>query len=199
MEKTHSLRGAITAADKTFLKRQILTVSIYLSSYWLPELDSAKVCQREISEKERFLLEIEESLTRTLTNKAKVEISVRLLAQEERSHLESYEIARLGHTDKYFFREIYLESAIEPLVLARSITLGRSQTADMLGRLGTNPLGTLLFNSTDWDFSPSRLKLETVRGIFGRSTHWRNRRTNESLVVQEFFLPALLKSDFLDP
>ena len=111
--------------------------------------------------------------------------------------MESYEIARLGHTDKYFFREIYLESAIEALVLARSITLGRSQTADMLGRLGTSPLGTLLFNSADWDFSTSRLKLETARGIFGRSTHWRNCRTNESLVVQEFFLPALLEPDFL--
>ena len=172
-------------------------MSIYLSSYWLPELDSAKVCRREISEKERFLFGIKESLTRTLNNKAKVEISVRLLAQEERSNLNSYEIARLGHTDKYFFREIYLESAVEPLVLARSITLGRSQTSDMLGRLGTSPLGTLLFNSADWDSTPSRLKLETVRGIFGRSTHWRNCRTNESLVVQEFFLPALLKSDFL--
>ena len=172
-------------------------MSIYLSSYWLPELDSAKVCQREISEKERFLFEIEESLTRTLNNKAKVEISVRLLAQEERSNLNSYEIARLGHADKYFFREIYLESAVEPLVLARSITLGRSQTSDMLGRLGTSPLGTLLFHSADWDSIPSKLKLETVRGVFGRSTHWRNCRTNESLVVQEFFLPALLKSDFL--
>ena len=197
MEKTHSLRGAITAADKTFLKKRILTVSIYLSSYWLPELDSAKVCQREISEKERFLFEIEESLTRTLNNKAKVEISVRLLAQEERSNLNSYEIARLGHTDTYFFREIYLESAIEPLVLARSITLGRSQTSDMLGRLGTSPLGTLLFNSADWGSIPSKRKLETVRGVFGRSTHWRNCRTNESLVVQAFFLPALLTSDFL--
>ncbi len=174
-------------------------MSIYLFSYWLSELDGAKVCKREISEKERFLFEIEESLTRTLNNKAKVKISVRLLAQEERSNLNSYEIARLGHADKYFFREIYLESAVELLVLARSITLGRSQTSDMLGGLGTNPLGTLLFNSADWDFSPSRLKLETARGIFGRSTHWRNRHTNESLVVQEFFLPALLKSDFLDP
>ena len=172
-------------------------MSIYLSSYWLPELDSAKVCQREISEKERFLFEIEESLTRTLNNKAKVEISVRLLAQEERSNLNSYEITRLGHTDKYFFREIYLESAVEPLVLARSITLGRSQTSDMLGRLGTSPLGTLLFNSADWDSIPSKIKLETVGGVFGRSTHWRNCRTNESLVVQEFFLPALIKSDFL--
>lgn len=172
-------------------------MSIYLSSYWLPELDSAKVCHREISEKERFLFEIEESLTRTLNNKAKVEISVRLLAQEERSNLNSYEIARLGHADKYFFREIYLESAVEPLVLARSITLGRSQTSDMLGRLGTGPLGTLLFNSADWDSIPSKLKLETVRGVFGRSTHWRHCRTNESLVVQEFFLPTLLKSDFL--
>ena len=172
-------------------------MSIYLFSYWLSELDSAKVCKREISEKERFLFEIEESLTRTLNNKAKVEISVRLLAQEERSNLNSFEIARLGHTDKYFFREIYLESAVEPLVLARSITLGRSKTSDMLDRLGTSPLGTLLFNSADWDSTPSKLKLETVRGVFGRSTHWRNCRTNESLVVQEFFLPALLKSDFL--
>ena len=182
---------------KTFLKKQILTVSIYLSSYWLPELDSAKVCQRKISEKERFLFEIEESLTRTLKKKAKVEISVRLLAQEERSHLESYEIARLGHTDKYFFREIYLESAVGPLVLARSITLGRSETSVMLGQLGTSPLGTLLFNSTDWDSCSSRLKLETFSSIFGRSTHWRNCRTNESLVVQEFFLPALIRSDFI--
>ncbi len=172
-------------------------MSIYLSSYWLPELDSAKVCQRKISEKERFLFEIEESLTRTLKKKAKVEISVRLLAQEERSHLESYEIARLGHTDKYFFREIYLESAVGPLVLARSITLGRSETSVMLGQLGTSPLGTLLFNSTDWDSCSSRLKLETFSNIFGRSTHWRNCRTNESLVVQEFFLPALIRSDFL--
>ena len=174
-------------------------MSIYLSSYWLSELDSAKVCKRQISEKEKFLLEIEESLTRTLNNKAKVEISVRLLAQEERSNLESYEIARLGHTDKYFFREIYLESAVEPLVLARSITLGRSLTSALLGGLGTSPLGKLLFNSADWYSSHSRLKLETVSGIFGRSKLWRNRRTKESLVVQEFFLPALLKYDFRDP
>ncbi len=168
-------------------------MSIYLSSYWLTELDSAKVCGRKISEDERFLLEIDDSLTHTLRNKAKSEISVSLLAQEERSNLESYEIARLGQADKYFFREIYLESAVEPLVLARSITIGGSQTSNLLSGLGTNPLGTILFYSADWDFSPSRLELETVSGIFGRSTLWNNRRTKESLAVQEFFLPALLE------
>ena len=172
-------------------------MSIYLSSYWLTELDSAKVCGRKISEDERFLLEIDDSLTHTLRNKAKSEISVSLLAQEERSNLESYEIARLGHADKYFFREIYLESKVEPLVLARSITIGGSETSNLLSGLGTNPLGTLLFNSADWDSSPSRLKLETVSGIFGRSTLWRNRRTKELLAVQEFFLPALLKCGVL--
>ena len=93
------------AANRSHLKKQIPTVSIYLYSYWLSELDSAKVCKRQISEKERFLLEIDDSLTQTLENKAKSEISVRLLAQEERSNLESYEIYRLGHADKYFFRE----------------------------------------------------------------------------------------------
>ena len=179
------------------LKKQTATMSIYLSSYWLTELDSAKVCGRQISEEERFLLELDDSLTQTLKNKARSEISVRLLTQEERSNLESYEIARLGHADKYFFREIYLESKVEPLVLARSITIGGSETSNLLSGLGTNPLGTLLFNSADWDSSPSRLKLETVSGIFGRSTLWRNRRTKELLAVQEFFLPALLKCDVL--
>ena len=179
------------------LKKQTATMSIYLSSYWLTELDNAKVCGRQISEEERFLLELDDSLTQTLKNKARSEISVRLLTQEERSNLESYEIARLGHADKYFFREIYLESKVEPLVLARSITIGGSETSNLLSGLGTNPLGTLLFNSADWDSSPSRLKLETVSGIFGRSTLWRNRRTKELLAVQEFFLPALLKCGVL--
>ena len=179
------------------LKKQTATMSIYLSSYWLTELDSAKVCGRQISEEERFLLELDDSLTQTLKNKARSEISVRLLTQEERSNLESYEIARLGHADKYFFREIYLESKVEPFVLARSITIGGSETSNLLSGLGTNPLGTLLFNSADWDSSPSRLKLETVSGIFGRSTLWRNRRTKELLAVQEFFLPALLKCGVL--
>ena len=179
------------------LKKQTATMSIYLSSYWLTELDSAKVCGRQISEEERFLLELDDSLTQTLKNKARSEISVRLLTQEERSNLESYEIARLGHADKYFFREIYLESKVEPLVLARSITISGSETSNLLSGLGTNPLGTLLFNSADWDSSPSRLKLETVSGIFGRSTLWRNRRTKELLAVQEFFLPALLKCGVL--
>ena len=179
------------------LKKQTATMSIYLSSYWLTELDSAKVCGRQISEEERFLLELDDSLTQTLKNKARSEISVRLLTQEERSNLESYEIARLGHADKYFFREIYLESKVEPLVLARSITIGGSETSNLLSGLGSNPLGKLLFNSADWDSSPSRLKLETVSGIFGRSTLWRNRRTKELLAVQEFFLPALLKCGVL--
>ena len=179
------------------LKKQTATMSIHLSSYWLTELDNAKVCGRQISEEERVLLELDDSLTQTLKNKARSEISVRLLTQEERSNLESYEIARLGHADKYFFREIYLESKVEPLVLARSITIGGSETSNLLSGLGTNPLGTLLFNSADWDSSPSRLKLETVSGIFGRSTLWRNRRTKELLAVQEFFLPALLKCGVL--
>ena len=189
-EKSKPLKEAV-------LKRQTSTKSIYLSSCWLTELDSAKVCGRHISEEERFLLELDDSLTQTLNNKANSEISVRLLTQEERSNLESYEIARLGHADKYFFREIYLESKVEPLVLARSITIGGSETSNLLSGLGTNPLGTLLFNSADWDSSPSRLKLETVSGIFGRSTLWRNRRTKELLAVQEFFLPALLKCGVL--
>lgn len=154
--------------------------------------------------------------TGSLTQKIERAINQKLVVQVLRDRPQSL------HRDEYFpfrnriqrcrVREVILCANETPLVLARSIipTLSSSGSNNAILRLGTRPLGAVLFSKTRMH-SKARPQREIAR-IDRQSSLWKGfykmdialpstlwaRRTfyrlkGRPILVNEIFLPALLK------
>ena len=63
---------------------------------------------------------------------------------------------------------------------------------DALTHLKTRPLAELLFEDSQWERKADMQYLLLDGGVPGRGCLWHNRAFDAGLIVQEFFLHALL-------
>ena len=77
------------------------------------------------------------------------------------------------------------------IVLARSVTTQGSGMG-ALTSLKTRPLAELLFEDSQWERNANMQYLALDGGVPGRGCLWHNRVLGAGLIVQEFFLHALL-------
>lgn len=90
-----------------------------------------------------------------------------------------------------FARQIQLDIDDKPVVAARTVLARGGSAEATLEGLHTKPLAKLLFESQDWQPSGEQRALATSDGLIGRGRAWRHLPSDEAIVVEEFFLPAL--------
>ena len=90
-----------------------------------------------------------------------------------------------------YARHVALTIEGAPCVLARSVTT-QGSGMDALTSLKTRPLAELLFEDSQWQRSIGMRYLAMDGGVPGRGCLWHNRALGARLIVQEFFLHALL-------
>jgi chorismate-pyruvate lyase len=96
-------------------------------------------------------------------------------------------------TDDIYVRHISLSVAGIPRLIARSLTPARSSVVDLMRGLGERPLAELLFTDPMWRRTADAVNLRTVDGLSGRGILWCHQKHQQQLLVEEFFLPALLQ------
>ncbi len=113
--------------------------------------------------------------------------------------LQPFEARALGVSQRRraYAREIALCVGSLNLVLARTVTLMQDPALPMLRGLNRTPLAEVLFVDPAWRRPGPGLALEQrptpcEPALTGRMCLWRRRRGG-SLLVQEYFLPALLQ------
>lgn len=107
--------------------------------------------------------------------------------------LRPFEIDLL-QSDMGFVRQISLQVNNERVLAARSIVCPASELQALLSRDNTEPLGKLLFTEDRWRRLSDPIPLKVIDGLFGRYCCWQNAKTSDLLVVEEFFLPALVRN-----
>lgn len=105
----------------------------------------------------------------------------------------SFEIDQL-QTDTGFARQISLQVNNESVLAARSIVSPTSELQSLLSRNNTKPLGKLLFTDDRWRRLSEPVPLKTSDGLFGRYCRWQDARTGDIIIVEEFFLPGLVRN-----
>jgi chorismate lyase len=141
------------------------------------------------------------SLTQRLRKRFGPAFTVRLLQQRLATPFQEEKRAlQLQNGNRVIVREVALMAGEQPVILARSVLPEETiQFADpRLGRLGTQPLGDILFSRPDLQ----RLALQWTKGrIKGESNPHRvvGRRSlyllgeHSPLLVAEFFMPPLFE------
>ena len=107
--------------------------------------------------------------------------------------LQDFEIDLL-QSDLGFARHISLQVNNQCVLAARSIVCPTSELQALLSRGNTEPLGKLLFTDARWRRLSEPVPLTVTDGLFGRYCCWQDDQTGDTLVVEEFFLPALVRN-----
>jgi chorismate-pyruvate lyase len=103
----------------------------------------------------------------------------------------AWERELLSAQQNVYARHIALTIEGTPIVLARSVTT-QGSGMHALTRLKTRPLAELLFEDSQWERNANMQYLALDGGVPGRGCLWHNRALGAGLIVQEFFLHALL-------
>lgn len=177
--------------------------SLILASPLLWHAQSGGISRRsaESNDIRSWLLEAG-SLTQRLRGRYGASFGVMLLQQRLGTpYVEEWQTLDLRPGDKTVIREVALMSGTTPVVLARSIIPQETVNyADpRLARLGTQPLGEILFShpelgrrTLEW----SKVRLRSPWGgmeVMGRRSLY-TLGQGLPLLVAEYFLPELLKS-----
>lgn len=147
------------------------------------------------------------SLTQRLRDSCQEKVQVRVLFQQWVRPFagESLGLSLSGH--RYaLIREVRLESAARPLIIARTVIPSQalSGSNQHLARLGERPLGDVLFSDPDLQRLRSELLLfqpsvwqQSILEESQADTLWGRRTLYASgerrMLVAEFFLPEVLK------
>jgi|TARA_B110000196_G_C21072794_1_gene628383 chorismate-pyruvate lyase len=107
--------------------------------------------------------------------------------------LQDFEIDLL-RSDLGFARQISLQVNNECVLAARSIVCPGSELQILLSRDNKEPLGKLLFTDSRWQRLSDPIPLAVTDGLIGRYCCWQDANTSDTLLVEEFFLPALIRS-----
>lgn len=104
--------------------------------------------------------------------------------------LTSWEADLIDNADEKegFARQVSLLSNSQRIVVARSVVRRDSAAQSFLEAQQSSPLGWQLFKTSDWRRLPQSMPLISDSGLIGRARVWKNARTEEPLVVEEFFL-----------
>ena len=130
------------------------------------------------------------SLTQELQHTFATKPGLSLLG-EGLEHGNAWERELLSAQQNVYARHIALTIEGTPVVLARSVTT-QGPGMDALTSLNTRPLAELLFEDSQWARSASMRYLALNGSVPGRGCLWHNRALGAGLIVQEFFLDALL-------
>ena len=91
-----------------------------------------------------------------------------------------------------YARHISLNIDARPVLFARSVTANHSPLTPLLAELQRTPLAKVLFEDENWQRVGNPAPLRSIDAgsevHFGRACIWCDRRHNEHLVVEEFFL-----------
>lgn len=141
------------------------------------------------------------SLTQRLRNQFEnVRVQV-LFEQQETPFLTERKILNLPEQRYCLVREVILLSNQTPLILARTIIPAKTlkMSHGNLARLGSRPLGEILFSAstlkrefsglTKIEFNQWATNLNIMQSLWGRRTKYSI--CNQPMLVSEFFLPSL--------
>ena len=135
-------------------------------------------------------LRLTTSLTQKLQHIFATKPGLSLLG-EGLEHGNTWERQLLSAQQNVYARHIALTIGGTPVVLARSVTTQGSGMG-ALTSLKTRPLAEILFEDSQWERSPCMQYLAMDGSVPGRGCLWHNRAVDAGLIVQEFFLHALL-------
>lgn len=135
-------------------------------------------------------LRLTTSLTQKLQHSFATKPGLSLLG-EGLEHGNIWERELLSAQQNVYARHIALTIGGTPVVLARSVTT-RGSGMDALTHLKTRPLAELLFEDSQWERNANMQYLALDGGVPGRGCLWHNHALGAGLIVQEFFLHALL-------
>ena len=115
------------------------------------------------------------------------------LLQEGVGQAQHWERQHLNCADDVFVRHICLSVHGVPRLAARSLTANNSSVVGLMQGLGEQPLAQLLFSHPLWRRAADVEPLRSADGLPGRGVLWCHHNHAQGLLVEEFFLPALLQ------
>lgn len=170
-------------------------------------LNFTNLARQNISSDVQSWLSEPESLTQRLRNQWQ-NVSVQVLFEKQQTpFLTEWRILKLPQQRYSLVREVILLSNQMPLILARTVI--PSQTLKIaqgnLARLGSRPLGEILFSAPSLARHPQGIalinpnqwqnalqnRLQINAPLWGRRTQYSI--FNQPMLVSEFFLPSLFK------
>ena len=170
-----------------------MVINILNSDFqWLEEVESyigELVDEGPLTNAERKWVHLKTSITEEIEKIVGGRPNIRVHFSDY-SDLAPWETDLTGEKRGYI-RHISLEYDGQPLLIARSIAQPDEAGEVFLGSLNARPLGTLLFEERDWKRSKNILAIRTFSDVYGRACFWENKKLGVSLIVEEFFLPAL--------
>lgn len=134
-----------------------------------------------------------ESMTAAVAHHCRGKASVTLLGEgtEAANH---WERGVLNSPHNVYARHISLAVDGVPRLIARSLTTPDHAVVELMQGLGERPLAELLFTDPLWVRDKHAVYLQTPSGLPGRGVLWCHQDHQQQLLVEEFFLPALLQS-----
>ena len=136
--------------------------------------------------------ELTESMTAAVAHHCRGQASVRLLG-EGVGPINSWEQDQLCIPGDVYIRHIELSVAEVPRLVARSIVAADSPIVALMQGLGERPLAQLLFTDPLWQRATQTVHLQAPTDLPGRAVLWCHQAHQHQLLVEEFFLPALLQ------
>lgn len=136
--------------------------------------------------------ELTESMTAAVAHHCRGQASVRLL-QEGVGPINNWEQDQLRAPGDIYIRHIELSVAAVPRLIARSLVAADSPLVALLQGLGERPLAELLFTDPSWQRATRTIHLQAAAELPGRAVLWCHLGHRHPLLVEEFFLPALLQ------
>ena len=136
--------------------------------------------------------ELTESMTAAVAHHCRGHASVRLL-EEGIGSISSWEQDELCAPGDVYIRHIELSVAEVPRLIARSIVAADSPVVALMQGLGERPLAELLFTDPLWQRATRTTHLQAPTDLPGRAVLWCHQAHQHQLLVEEFFLPALLQ------
>lgn len=134
-----------------------------------------------------------ESMTAAVAHHCRGKALVTLLGEgtETANH---WERGVLNSPHNVYARHISLAVDGVPRLIARSLTTPDHAVVELMRGLGERPLAELLFTDPLWVRDKHTIYLQTPSGVPGRGVLWCHQDHQQQLLVEEFFLPALLQS-----
>ena len=147
---------------------------------------------QEIAELRRWF-GLTESMTAAVAHHCRGKALVTLLGEgtEAANH---WERRVLNSPHNVYARHISLAVDGVPRLIARSLTTPDHAVVELMQGLGERPLAELLFTDPLWVRDKHTIYLQTPSGVPGRGVLWCHQDHQQQLLVEEFFLPALLQS-----
>ena len=141
----------------------------------------------------RRWLELTESMTATVAQHCRGQVSIRLLSAGIGA-INSWERTYLNLTDEAYVREIELSVGGVPRLIARSLAAAESPVAACMQGLAERPLAELLYTDPAWKRATETIYLQAPTDLPGRGVLWCHHVHQQKLLVEEFFLPGLMQS-----